>query len=161
MTLSRIELECNGESVAFEAPGDELLLHAVRDRLGLTAAKLGCGTGDCGSCTVLLDGRAVNSCLIYAAECVGRSLTTTEGLSGDPVGGVVIEELVNRNAVQCGICTPGFVAAATAAIRDAEGALDRGQLAEALAGNLCRCTGYYPILEAVQAASERVAGASA
>jgi carbon-monoxide dehydrogenase small subunit len=144
--------------VAVETRADTLLLHALRDDLDLTAAKFGCGTGDCGSCTVMLDGRPVNSCLVYAVECADRDVTTPEGLEADPIGAIVVEELVTRGGVQCGICTPGFVAAATAAIGSAQNPLDKDDVAVALAGNLCRCTGYYPIIEAVRAASERAMG---
>jgi carbon-monoxide dehydrogenase small subunit len=150
-----IDFECNGEPVRVGARDDTLLLHVLRDQLSLTATKLGCGTGDCGSCTVLVDGRPVNSCLVYAVECDGARVVTPESLEHDPVGRLVIDELVARGGVQCGICTPGIVALATAAIASAPGPLDREEISDALAGNLCRCTGYYPIAEAVRVASER------
>jgi aerobic-type carbon monoxide dehydrogenase small subunit (CoxS/CutS family) len=152
---------CNGTPRTLSDGGDRLLIDVLRDDLELTGTKLGCGTGDCGACTVLLDGRPVNACLVYAAECDGAEIRTVEGLATDPVGRIVAEELGAAGAVQCGICTPGFVVMATALLRDTRGPLPREAVEDALAGNLCRCTGYRPIVDAVRAAADRLAAEGA
>lgn len=152
---------CNGAARALPDPGDRLLIDVLRDDLGLTGTKLGCGTGDCGACTVLLDERPVNACLVYAAECDGTAVATVEGVADDDVGRVVGEELVAAGAVQCGICTPGIVVMAASLLRArALGPLDRDEIEVALGGNLCRCTGYLTIVQAVRAAADRLAEAT-
>ncbi|WP_037065854.1 (2Fe-2S)-binding protein [Pseudonocardia acaciae] len=147
---------CNGADREVEA-GDRLLIDVLREELRLTGTKLGCGTGDCGACTVLLDGRPVNSCLVFAAECDGGEVRTAEGVSEGGAGRVLAEELAAAGAVQCGICTPGMLVMAAALVASRTGgAPDRAEIETALAGNLCRCTGYLPIMRAVTAAARRV-----
>ena len=147
---------CDGLERKVRVEADRLLLDVLREELDLTGAKLGCGTGDCGACTVLVEGKPVNACLVYAAECEGLVVVTPEGAAASESGRVVVEELVRTGAVQCGICTPGFVVSALAAIDAAPGTPSREEIQVALAGNLCRCTGYVPIIEAVSAAAERI-----
>ncbi|HZT76653.1 MAG TPA: (2Fe-2S)-binding protein [Vicinamibacterales bacterium] len=143
-----IETTINGEPTEFLCDGHETLLSALRNGLGLTGTKEGCATGDCGACSVLLDGRLVPACLVLAPEAQGRSVTTIEGLAtGDalhPIQRVFLEDA----ALQCGICTPGFIIAAKALL-DANPNPTEEQARFWLAGNLCRCTGYDKIIRAV------------
>ena len=151
----QLSLRINGADCHLTVQADVLLLDLLRYECGLTGAKLGCGTGDCGTCTVLLDDEAVNACLVYALECEGRSVITVEGAVEERVGAVVAEELLNADAVQCGFCTPGLVMSTCALLARSPGrVLVEEEIKEALAGNLCRCTGYVPIVRAVQRASE-------
>lgn len=143
---------CNGIVQPLTTGGDRLLIDVLRDDLRLTGTKLGCGTGDCGACAVLLEGAPVNSCLVYAAECAGSSVETIEAVATSPRGRRIVEALVAFGAVQCGICTPGIVVTAAALLAGSERP-EREEIEVALAGNLCRCTGYLPIVAAVQAAS--------
>jgi carbon-monoxide dehydrogenase small subunit len=145
---------CNGAEQALSGAKDRLLIDLLRDDLGLTGTKLGCGTGDCGACTVLLDGMPVNSCLVYAVECTGANIETIEGVAATAHGKLLVEQFAEKNAVQCGICIPGFVVVSAALLGSANERLDRDEIKDALAGNLCRCTGYYPIIAAVEAAME-------
>ncbi|PZG54446.1 (2Fe-2S)-binding protein [Spongiactinospora gelatinilytica] len=147
---------CNGEDRQVGRFDERLLIDVLREDLRLTGTKLGCGTGDCGACTVLLDGRPVNSCLVYAVECVAREVETVERVSQDDAGRILAEELVAAGAVQCGICTPGVLVMATSLVRS-NPTPDRADIETALSGNLCRCTGYLPIVRAVEAAARRVA----
>jgi len=143
-----IETTINGEPAEFLCDGHESLLAALRNTLGLTGTKEGCATGDCGACSVLVDGRLVPSCLVLAPEAQGRSIATIEGLAkGDalhPLQRVFLEGA----ALQCGICTPGFIIAAKALL-DANPNPTEEQARFWLAGNLCRCTGYDKIIRAV------------
>jgi carbon-monoxide dehydrogenase small subunit len=146
-------LSVNGNQVQIThaAPGASLL-DVLREQVGLTGTKGACEEGECGSCSVLLDGELTCSCLVMAATSVGRSIVTVEGLDGDPVTERVQAALVDAGAVQCGFCTPGFVVAATDLLRR-EQSPSTTTVQEALAGNLCRCTGYGRIVEAVHLAS--------
>jgi carbon-monoxide dehydrogenase small subunit len=149
-----IELTVNGERHELAVEPQETLLEVLREQLGLTGTKEGCGTGECGSCTVLLAGRPVLSCLVLAMECRGQEVTTIEGLS---LGGrltPVQQAFQDRGAVQCGFCTPGMVLAATALLKDNPRPTET-EIKKGLEGNLCRCTGYNKILEAVKLAAER------
>jgi aerobic carbon-monoxide dehydrogenase small subunit len=149
-----IQFTCNGEQRAVEAPEDMRAIDLLRDLLGLTGTKEGCGKGECGACTILLDGEPVNSCLLFAPKLRGRRVETIEGLEGE--GGKlhpVQEAFLEEGAVQCGFCTPGMVLSATALLRrNPEPKVAEIELA--LSGNFCRCTGYAKIVKAVQSASE-------
>ena len=139
-----------------EVPGQETLLSVLRDRLGLLGTKEGCGIGECGACTVLLDGEAVNACLTAAWKVAGREVTTIEGLASENGLHPLQEAFVESGAVQCGFCTPGMIMAAYALLRS-ESDPDTEQIKTALEGNLCRCTGYKHIIEAVRTARARMA----
>lgn len=140
---------CNGVERELADGECRLLIEVLREDLGLTGTKLGCGTGDCGACTVLLDGTAVNSCLVYASECAGREVETIEHIAADGIGALVAEAFASAGATQCGICTPGFVVTATEFLARRHGDCTRDEIQTALSGNLCRCTGYLPIVDAV------------
>jgi aerobic-type carbon monoxide dehydrogenase small subunit (CoxS/CutS family) len=139
----------NGKSVTVEAPPAARLLDVLRESLGATGSKEGCGEGECGACSVLLNGKSVCSCLIPAVQVHGADCVTIEGLKG-PDGGLhpVQEAFLVHGAAQCGICTPGFVVMA-AELMARGGQWSRTEIREALAGNLCRCTGYQKIIDAV------------
>jgi carbon-monoxide dehydrogenase small subunit len=140
----KIALVLNGRNTEWEALPGATLLAVLRDE-GLTAAKRGCETGDCGACTVLLDGQPVNSCVVAAARAHGRQVTTLEGLAGDPLLKQLQEALVEHAGIQCGYCTPGMLVSLLHLMREsrATGAQpDDHAIREALSGNLCRCTGY-------------------
>jgi aerobic carbon-monoxide dehydrogenase small subunit len=144
----RIAVEVNGAHHVVDAPPLARLLDVLRDDLGLTGAKEGCGEGECGACTVLLDGAPVVSCLVPACHADGHRVTTVEGVADGDVLGVVQDALDRHGAVQCGFCTPGIVLAAMSALERDPGA-GRAEIREALAGNLCRCTGYQLVVDAV------------
>lgn len=144
---------CNDAPAVVAAEPDETLASVVRDRLRLTGTKVGCETGDCGACTVLLDGAPVCSCLVLAATCQDREVRTVEGVAETAVGRVVVDAFVQAGAVQCGICSPGLVVSAATMITEQTGPLSREQVVDGLAGNLCRCTGYQTIVAAVCQAS--------
>ena len=148
----RIGLTVNGEPREAEAWEGESLLYFLRERLALFGSKNACEQGECGSCSVLLDGRLVCACLVLAADAAGASVTTVEGLAHDPVGRAVQEAMVMAGGVQCGFCTPGFVVALTDLLKR-ESEPDEYAVREALSGNLCRCTGYVRIFEAAQRAA--------
>lgn len=157
MSGTSVRLRVNGtvRCVDLEEP-DTLLIDAVRYGCGLTGTKLGCGTGDCGACTVLMDGKPVNSCLIYAIECDGAAIETIEGIAATPIGSAIVDEMVAADAIQCGFCTPGIIVTGAALLRTSPtGTIDDPQIHCALAGNLCRCTGYAPIVRAVAVAAAK------
>ncbi|MGI0053265.1 MAG: (2Fe-2S)-binding protein [Thermoplasmata archaeon] len=150
MSEPEIPLRVNGALRSTDGrPDPERLLDTLRWRLGLKGTKEGCRTGDCGACTVLVDGRAVLSCLTLTREVEESEITTVEGLVDHPIGRRVEAALLEEGALQCGYCTPGFVVALTALLRDAP-APSPAELREGLAGNLCRCTGYASIDRAVR-----------
>jgi carbon-monoxide dehydrogenase small subunit len=132
------------------------LLEVLRDTLGLTGAKESCGTGDCGACTVLLDGEPVNACLVLAAEVEGQKVTTVEGLVTNGKLHPLQKALITHGGLQCGFCTPGVLLSSVALLAH-NPQPSAGEIREALAGNLCRCTGYDKIVRAVQAAAEEMA----
>jgi carbon-monoxide dehydrogenase small subunit len=144
----QVRTTINGEPVEFLCAGHETLLSALRDRTGLTGTKEGCSTGDCGACSVLLDGRLVPSCLVLAPEAQDRNVTTIEGVANGSVLHPVQQKFLEQAALQCGICTPGFIVAAKALL-DANPDPTEEQARYWLAGNLCRCTGYDKIIRAV------------
>ncbi len=145
-------LTVNGSARSAEAWEGESLLYFLRERLGLFGSKNACEQGECGSCTVLLDGDLVCACLVLAAAVNGCEVTTVEGLSSHPVGRRVQDAMVESGGVQCGFCTPGFVVAITDLLERTPDP-DDFQLREALSGNLCRCTGYVRIFEAARTAA--------
>jgi len=152
--VSRIHVATtiNGEPVEFLCDGSQTLLSALRDAVGLTGTKEGCSTGDCGACSILLDGRLVPSCLVLAAEAQGRAVTTIEGIAQNGTLHPVQQQFLQHAALQCGICTPGFIVAAKALL-DANPNPTETEARYWLAGNLCRCTGYDKIIRAVMDAA--------
>lgn len=149
-------LVCNGERRTLTDGDCRLLIEVLREDYGLTGTKLGCGTGDCGACTVFLDGEAVNSCLIYASECAGREVQTIEHVASEGTGALVADAFAAAGGIQCGICTPGFVVTATEFLARTDGDCTRADVEAALGGNLCRCTGYLPIVDAVLHAASQL-----
>jgi aerobic-type carbon monoxide dehydrogenase small subunit (CoxS/CutS family) len=144
----RIEVEINGRRYAGEVEPRTLLSDFIRHQAGLTGTHVGCEHGVCGACTIQLDGETVRSCLMLAAQADGRSLLTVEGLADGDELHPLQEAFHQRHALQCGFCTPGFLLSAEALLRDRPDPTER-EVREALAGNLCRCTGYEGIVEAV------------
>jgi len=143
----------NGDAVEFACPNDETLLDALRNRVGLTGVKEGGGTGDCGACSVTLDGRLGCSCLVLGVEAGGREVGTVEGMTTNGELHPLQEKFIEHAALQCGICTPGFLVAAEVLL-DKNPDPSETEIRYALAGNLCRCTGYDKIVRAVQATAK-------
>lgn len=155
-----IRVTVNGHQESASVPATQTLLEFLRDRLALTGTKEGCGIGECGACTVLLDGRPVTSCLMLAVEADGRSVETIEG---EAVGGelsVLQQAFVDAGAVQCGFCTPGMIMSARGLFQRNADPSDE-EIVEAIAGNLCRCTGYEAIVAAIRLARDRLNVATA
>ncbi len=144
-----IKLKVNGRSARRSVEAHETLLDFLRERMGLTGTKAGCGQGDCGACTVLMDGKPVNSCLILASEAAGKEITTIEGLSRNGALHPLQQALVDHNGVQCGFCTPGMILTAYALLAENPDP-DEEEIRRYMAGNLCRCTGYTKIVEAIR-----------
>ena len=149
---STIEMTLNGKKMTLEVPSHRLLLDLLRDEIGLTGTKEGCGTGDCGACTVLLDGKPVNSCLILSGELDGAEVVTIEGLSIEGALHPVQKAFISDGGVQCGYCTPGMLMMAKSFLDENQNPSDE-EICLALSGNLCRCTGYAKIIKAVQTAA--------
>jgi aerobic-type carbon monoxide dehydrogenase small subunit (CoxS/CutS family) len=154
--IRRLELQVNGERRELLAPVHKTLLEVLREDLGLTGTKHGCELGECGTCTVLLDGRPALSCLLLPVQIAGRSVTTIEGLARGPELHPLQRTFAELGAAQCGYCTPGILLAASALL-EANAVPTRAEIKDALGGNLCRCTGYVKILEAVELARDRLA----
>jgi len=152
-----IEITINGRKRQFDVEPNKLLLNLVRDELYLTGTKYGCGIGECGACTVHMDGQAVLACMVLAVDADGRSVTTIEGVADggklDPVQEAYIEE----GAIQCGFCTPGFIMSTKALLKENPDPSE-GEIREYLKGNYCRCTGYVNIIKAVQSAAKKIQG---
>jgi carbon-monoxide dehydrogenase small subunit len=150
------QFSVNGEQVTVPAPGMRRLLDVLREELALTGTKEGCGEGECGACTVLVDGLPVDACLVPVCQVEGARIATVEGLAAASPEGLVLDPLqqafLETGGAQCGICTPGMLMAARAYL-DAGGTADEGAIREAIAGNLCRCTGYTKIVEAIAVAA--------
>ena len=149
-----LRLTVNGERVEVSAPPHHTLLEVLREELGLTGTKHGCELGECGTCTVLVDGRPVLSCLVLPRACEGRPIVTVEGMQRGPEPDPLQRAFDELGAAQCGYCTPGFLLAARDLL-DRRPDPTRDEIREALAGNLCRCTGYIKIYEAVELAARR------
>lgn len=157
----KITLEVNGEAKTVEVSPWKRLLDVLREDVRLTGTKEGCGEGECGACSVMLDGEVVNSCLVAAGQCDGRKVTTVEGLARGDVLHAVQRQLVACGGAQCGICTPGIAVCAAHVVdrdvlRGKDEASARAAVRELLAGNICRCTGYQLIVDAVIAAAREV-----
>ena len=152
MAMQLLRLEVNGRPHQVAAQGSALLLEVLRDQLGLTGSKQGCDGGECGACTVLVDGQPRLACITLAASVAGKQIETIEGLSGAGRMSRLQQAFHEQLGTQCGFCTPGMVMAAEALLRR-EPRPTEPQIREALAGNLCRCTGYVKIIESVQAAA--------
>ena len=153
--LVHVETTINGNQVNFLCEPRQRLLECLRDVLGMTGTKEGCNDGNCGACTVLLDGRIVTSCLVLGVEAQGQEITTIEGIASAEGLHPVQQAFLENASLQCGICTPGFIVA-TKALLDREPDADEGRIRHWLAGNLCRCTGYDKIIRAVLDAEEKM-----
>jgi carbon-monoxide dehydrogenase small subunit len=157
VTDRALSLTVNGRAARPDAvPDAERLLDTLRWRIGLRGTKEGCRTGDCGACTVLVNGRSTLSCLTLAHEVEGEEVVTIEGVEDDPTGRVVLEAFRDAGALQCGYCTPGFVVALTGLLKERGSAVSPEALLEDLGGNLCRCTGYVAIARAAEIARTRL-----
>jgi carbon-monoxide dehydrogenase small subunit len=153
--MLELRMILNGQEVAAQIEPDELLGYVLRDKLGMIGVKIGCGEGECGACTVLVDGLAVNSCIYPAMKAQGRAVTTIEGLKQDDQLHAIQQAFIDCAASQCGYCTPGMIMAAKALL-DANPAPTRAEIEAGISGNLCRCTGYYQIIEAIALAAKRL-----
>jgi len=155
MKKTYVSMQLNGEPVEFLAEPSQTLLECLRDTLHLTGTKEGCGDGNCGSCCVMLDGTLVTSCLVLGVEAEGRTVTTIEGIAAGQKLHPLQKAFIDHAALQCGICTPGFIVAAKALL-DQEPGPSEERIRLWLANNLCRCTGYDKIVRAVQAAAKEI-----
>jgi len=150
-----IETSINGQKYVIDSAADMTLLNMVRERIGFTGTKVGCEEGECGACTLFLDGKAVVSCLVPAPRAHLAKITTIEGIAEGETLHPVQQAFVEHGAVQCGYCTPGFVMAAVKMLQETS-CPDRDTIKEGISGNLCRCTGYYKIIEAIESACEKM-----
>lgn len=157
MTLQTITTTVNGATERLDVPCNMTLLQMLREKLALTGTKNGCEAGECGACTVLVDGEPVNSCMMLAAEADGCEILTVEGLAPEGQLSPLQQAFAEHNAVQCGFCTPGMLMSAHALLQRNPNPTDE-QIKQALVGNLCRCTGYVRIVRAVRAVAEHAAG---
>ncbi len=157
MALFQVSSSINGDPVSFLCEPRETLLDVLRDRLGLTGSKEGCASGDCGACSVMLDGRLVCACLVLGAEAEGRSVETIEGMADGATLHPLQQKFLEHAALQCGVCTPGFLVAAKALL-EANPEPTETEVRYWLAGNLCRCTGYDKIVRAVLDAATEMRG---
>lgn len=149
-----ISVTVNGELRTVDVEPNDILLHILRDKLGVKSPKIGCERGDCGTCTIIFNGKTVRSCLMLAIEADGQEITTVEGLCRDGLTPLQ-EKFVEHNSFQCGFCAPGMILAATELLKN-NPKPTRLEVQEAIAGNLCRCTGYEPIIDAILDASREL-----
>jgi carbon-monoxide dehydrogenase small subunit len=159
MAFHSMSLTVNNEREEMVVPSNMTLLQMLRENLALTGTKNGCSAGECGVCTVLMNGEPVNSCMVLAVECDGAEITTIEGLAHDKQLDPIQEAVIEAGGVQCGFCTPGILISARALL-DRNPDPDDKEIAEALVGNLCRCTGYARIIQATKEAARTRSGAS-
>jgi carbon-monoxide dehydrogenase small subunit len=157
VTSKVVSLEVNGEQIEYDVPTRRLLVHFLRDDLGLTGTHIGCDTGNCGACTVHMDGEAVKSCMLLAVQAEGAKISTVEGLAADGELTVLQQSFNEHHALQCGYCTPGMLMSATALLAKNPRPSEE-EVRVAIQGNICRCTGYVNIVEAVVAAGEAGGG---
>ena len=153
MATHTIHLTVNGRIEQLQVPSQMTLLRLLREKLALTGTKNGCEAGECGACTVLLNGEPVNSCMVLAVECEGADVLTVEGLTENGVLDALQQAFIEENAIQCGFCTPGMLISAYALLQRNPHPSET-EIKEALVGNLCRCTGYQRIIQAVQDAAK-------
>lgn len=146
--MTMLNFTLNSQPISLEASPQETLLELLRDRLGVKSPKCGCDRGDCGSCTVMIDGKTVRSCLVLALEIEGENITTLEGLMADGNLTALQKSFLSHNSFQCGFCTPGVILSATELLSKNRSP-NIEEIKEALSGNLCRCTGYTPIIDAI------------
>jgi len=155
--MKHVKLTINGTLYELSVQPWETLIEVIRDNLGLTGTKEGCGLGECGACTVIMDGKTVNSCLVLAAEADGKQITTIEGLAESDKLHPIQEAFVEHGGLQCGFCTPGMIMSAKALL-DENPNPDEEEIRRGIAGNLCRCTGYTKIIESVKVAAKNIQG---
>jgi aerobic-type carbon monoxide dehydrogenase small subunit (CoxS/CutS family) len=154
--MPTLEMVLNGDKASVDVEPGDLLANVLRDQLGLIGTKIACGEGECGACTVLVDGRSVTSCIYPALKAQGREVTTIEGLGEDGQLHPIQQAFVDKTAPQCGYCIPGMVMSAKALL-DENPHPTREEVEAGISGNLCRCTGYYQIVEAIELAAQRLA----
>ena len=154
MAFHKIYVTVNGIDEQVVVPSNMTLMRMLRESLALTGTKNGCSAGECGACTVLINGEPVNSCMVLAAECDGAEIVTVEGLAGDKQLDPIQDAMIEAGGVQCGFCTPGILISSRALL-DRNPNPSEDEIREALVGNLCRCTGYVRIIESVKAAARR------
>jgi carbon-monoxide dehydrogenase small subunit len=153
--MKQVGLTVNGTLYEFSVQPWETLLEVIRDRLGLTGTKEGCGLGECGACTVIMDGKTVNSCLVLAVEADGAQITTIEGLADGDQLHPIQEAFIEHGGLQCGFCTPGMIISAKGLL-DENPNPSEAEIRRAIAGNLCRCTGYTKIIESIASAAKNM-----
>ncbi len=151
--MKKISFTLNGELRQVDVAPNEILLEVLRYKIGVKSPKCGCDTGDCGACTVILNGKAVRSCLIFAIEINGQEIVTLEGLSKDGLTPLQ-KALLDRNAFQCGYCAPGMILSATC-LMSGNPHPSEEEIKESIAGNLCRCTGYQPVIDAISEVTKK------
>jgi carbon-monoxide dehydrogenase small subunit len=154
MAFHQINVTVNGVTEQVVVPSNMTLMRMLRESLALTGTKNGCSAGECGACTVLINGEPVNSCMVLAVECDGSEIVTVEGLAGDQQLDPIQETMIEAGGVQCGFCTPGILISSRALL-DRNPNPSEDEIREALVGNLCRCTGYVRIIESIKAAARR------
>ncbi len=152
--MEKITFKLNGETRSIKVEPNEVLLEVLRDKIGLKSPKCGCDSGDCGACTVIINGKTVRSCLILAIEVSGQDILTLEGISKNGLSPLQ-KALHERNVFQCGYCAPGMILSATELMRNIPHPTEH-EIKEAIAGNLCRCTGYTPVIEAIIEVTKKV-----
>lgn len=157
MANIQLSFRLNGKDYSIETQDNRRMVDVLREDLRLTGTKEGCGIGECGACTVVINGNAVTSCLVYAGQMQGADILTVEGLSETEIGSILQRCFVEGDAVQCGFCTPGFLMSAYALLQKNPHPT-RDEIREAIAGNLCRCTGYIPIINAIEKAGLTMVG---
>ncbi|MGN0784165.1 MAG: (2Fe-2S)-binding protein [Candidatus Aphodomorpha sp.] len=157
MANIQLSFRLNGKDYSIETQDNRRMVDVLREDLRLTGTKEGCGVGECGACTVVINGNAVTSCLVYAGQMQGADILTVEGLSETEIGSILQRCFVEGDAVQCGFCTPGFLMSAYALLQKNPHPT-RDEIREAIAGNLCRCTGYIPIINAIEKAGLTMVG---